>query len=128
MDDTDLQAFEDFDDLYLGEANVNTYASISDDNLQVLGLADGVGDETNALEFSVLEGTSGEVTFEVSQTALVSVAEAFSVEVYNGTGELVYIDMTDNNPLVGDVAGVQLLGLTGNDILQDTVSGLESGD
>ena len=36
--------------------------------------------------------------------------------------------MTDNNPLVGDVAGVQLLGLTGNDILQDTVSGLESGD
>ena len=80
MDDTDLQAFEDFDDLYLGEANVNTYASISDDNLQVLGLADGVGDETNALEFSVLEGTSGEVTFEVSQTALVSVAEAFSVD------------------------------------------------
>ncbi|WP_352310869.1 Ig-like domain-containing protein, partial [Psychrobacter sp. W2-37-MNA-CIBAN-0211] len=123
-----LVARNDSDDLDLGSLQVTYYDPISDSDLDILGVAEGTGGADSNLNFTVSEGASGTVSIEVKQTALVAVADAVNIEIYNSNGERVYVGTTGDNPLVGDVIGLELLGLTGNDTLTATVSGLEPGD
>ncbi|QOD11838.1 hypothetical protein IEE84_07895 [Psychrobacter sp. 28M-43] len=118
-------ARDDLDDLDLGALQVTYYDPISESDLDVLGVAEGTGGADSSLGFTVSAGTNGTVSIEVSQTALVTVADAINVEVYNSNNELVYVGTTGSEPLVGNVIGIELLGLTGNDTLTATVSGLE---
>src|SRR5690606_3936184 len=98
------------------------------DNLQVLGLLD-TGAPSTGVQFSVAEGATGDVVIEVSQTALIAVADAFNVEIYDQNGELVGVITTqDSDPLLGDVLGLGVLGLTNNNTLVANVTGLAPGD
>ncbi len=122
---TTFTARDDLDDLDLGALQVTYYDPISESDLDVLGVAEGTGGADSSLGFTVSAGTNGIVSIEVSQTALVTVADAINIEVYNSNNELVYVGTTGSEPLVGNVIGIELLGLTGNDTLTATVSGLE---
>ena len=125
---TTFTARDDLDDLDLGALQVTYYDPISESDLDVLGVAEGTGGADSSLGFTVSAGTNGTVSIEVSQTALVTVADAINIEVYNSNNELVYVGTTGSEPLVGNVIGIELLGLTGNDTLTATVSGLEPDD
>ena len=122
---TTFTARDDLDGLDLGALQVTYYDPISESDLDVLGVAEGTGGADSSLGFTVSAGASGTVNIEVSQTALVTVADAINIEVYNSNNELVYVGTTGGDPLVGNVIGIELLGLTGNDTLTATVSGLE---
>ncbi|MDX2374111.1 Ig-like domain-containing protein, partial [Psychrobacter sp. PP-21] len=122
---TTFTARDDLDDLDLGALQVTYYDPISESDLDVLGVAEGTGGADSSLGFTVSAGTNGTVSIEVSQTALVTVADAINIEVYNSNNELVYVGTTGSEPLVGNVIGIELLGLTGNDTLTATVSDLE---
>src|SRR5690606_15548056 len=63
---------------------------------------------------------------EVSQIALAGVADAFRVEIYDASNNLVYAATTDTS-LVGDIGGLEVLGTTDDDKLIATVTGLEPG-
>ncbi|MER2163962.1 MAG: Ig-like domain-containing protein, partial [Psychrobacter alimentarius] len=126
---TTFAARDDLDALDLGQLQVTYYAPVSGSDLVILGALEGNDGANSSLGFTVNEGTSGTVNISVQQTALVAVADAVNIEVYNAAGERVYVGTNDgNNPLVGDVIGLEVLGLTGNDTLTATVSGLEPGD
>ena len=120
-------ARDDTDNIDLGELQVTNYPSINGSNLVILGALEGNDGANSSLGFTVNEGTSGSVNISVQQTALVAVADAVNIEVYNSNGDLVYVGTTGGDPLVGDVIGLELLGLTGNDTLIATVSDLEPG-
>ena len=119
-------ARDDIDNLEL-ELQVATTVPVDAVNYTLLEVVGGNDGTESNLGFTVNEGTNGTVSIEVKQTALVAVADAINVEVYNGD-ELVYVGTTGGDPLVGDVIGLELLGLTGNDTLTATVSGLEPGN
>ncbi|MEN6670023.1 Ig-like domain-containing protein, partial [Psychrobacter sp. B38] len=125
---TTFAARDDSDTLDLGQLQVTYYPPVSDSDLLILGALEGTGGTESNLGFTVSEGASGTVSISVQQTALVAVADAVNIEIYNAAGERVYVGTTGNDPLVGDVIGLELLGLTGNDTLTATVSGLEPGD
>ena len=127
VDTSVIIARDDTDNIDLGQLQVTSYPSITGSNLVVLGIAEGSGGTDNSLGFTVSEGASGTVSIEVKQTALVTVADAVNIEVYNSAGQLVYVGTMGNDPLVGNVIGLELLGLTGNDTLTATVTGLEPG-
>ncbi|MEZ7502651.1 Ig-like domain-containing protein, partial [Psychrobacter sp. Arc29] len=120
----DFIARDDLDDLDLGALQVTYYGPVSGSDLDILGVGEGTGGVDSSLNFTVNAGASGTVSIEVSQTALVAVADAINIEVYNSNGDLVYVGTTGDDPLIGDVLGFELLGLTGNDTLTATVSGL----
>ncbi|MGV2494680.1 BapA/Bap/LapF family large adhesin [Pelagerythrobacter aerophilus] len=122
-----LLAVDDTATADLGARDSVTQAPVTDDNLQVLGLLDD-GNATNSLAISVAEGTSGDVAIEVSQTSLLAVADAFNVEIYDSAGELIGVLTTGNDPLLGDVAGLGVLGVTSDNTLVANVTGLEPGD
>ncbi|MBH0065275.1 beta strand repeat-containing protein, partial [Psychrobacter sp. SZ93C1] len=128
VDTTVIIAQDDSNDIDLGELQVTTYPSVNNDSVTVLGVAESDSGADGTLDFTVSEGASGTVSIEVSQTALVAVADAVNIEVYNSNGDRVYVGTTGGDPLVGDVIGLELLGLTGNDTLTAVVSGLEPGD
>ncbi|MDX6806912.1 BapA/Bap/LapF family large adhesin, partial [Terrihabitans rhizophilus] len=111
----------------LGERTSVTRAPITDESLLVLGLTD-TGTVTNGVAITIPEGSTGDVAVEVSQTALVAVADAFNIEVYTADGQLVAVADSDGNPLVGDVAGIVLLGLTSDNTVTATFPGLPPGD
>ncbi|WP_201500660.1 beta strand repeat-containing protein, partial [Psychrobacter arcticus] len=126
IDATVPVARDDSDNINLGELQVTNYPSVNGSDLAVLGVTEtSSGGLDSSLGFTVSEGASGTVSIEVKQTALVTVADAVNIEVYNSNGDLVYVGTTGNEPLVGNVIGLELLGLTGNDTLTATVSGLE---
>ena len=124
---TGILANLDTDQLDLGAlvTVIDNQVVVNAENVQLLGLLEGNDSQVSNTTFSVPEGTSGDVVITVEQTALLAVADAVNVEVYNSNGELVYVGTTGDNPLIGDALGVDLLGLTGNDTLVATVSGLE---
>jgi len=111
----------------LGSRVSVTHPSETDESLQVLGLLDD-GNATNSIAISVAEGSTGDVVIEVSQSALLAVADAFNVEIYDADGELVGVLTTGNDPLLGDVAGLGVLGLTSDSTLVANVQGLAPGD
>jgi hypothetical protein len=121
-------ARDDIDNLEL-ELQVATTVPVDAANYTLLEVVGGNDGTESNLSFSVGDSKNGTVNIEVKQTALVAVADAISIEVYNkDTNELVYVGSTDDSPLIGDVAGLEILGLTGNDTLTATVSGLEPGN
>ncbi|WP_201589265.1 Ig-like domain-containing protein, partial [Psychrobacter fozii] len=128
VDTTVIIAQDDSNDIDLGKLQVTTYPSVNNANVIVLGVAESDSGAEGTLDFTVSEGANGTVSIEVSQTALVAVADAVNIEVYNSNGDRVYVGTTGGDPLVGDVIGLELLGLTGNDTLTAVVSGLEPGD
>ncbi|MFI8554365.1 beta strand repeat-containing protein, partial [Psychrobacter sp. NPDC077938] len=128
VDTTVIIAQDDSNDIDLGKLQVTTYPSVNNDSVTVLGVAESDSGTDGTLDFTVSEGANGTVSIEVSQTALVAVADAVNIEVYNSNGDRVYVGTTGGDPLVGDVIGLELLGLTGNDTLTAVVSGLEPGD
>jgi large repetitive protein len=71
---------------------------------------------------------TGDVRVEVSQTALVAVADAFVIEVLDEAGNVVFTAATPDNPLVADVAGLGVLGVTGDNTLVTTATGLPPGN
>ena len=121
----DFIAQNDTSTLDLGELKVNQNEPINGSDLNVLGVTEGTGGSGSRLNFTVSEGASGLVNITVKQTALVTVADAVNIEVYDGSGLLVYVGTTGNEPLVGNVIGLELLGLTGNDTITATVSNLK---
>ncbi|MGP5186196.1 beta strand repeat-containing protein, partial [Psychrobacter alimentarius] len=125
---TTFAARDDSDALDLGQLQVTYYAPVSGSDLVILGALEGNDGANSSLGFTINEGTSGTVNISVQQTALVAVADAVNIEVYNSNGDLVYVGTTGGDPLVGDVIGIELLGLTGNGTLTATVSGLEPDD
>ncbi|MGP9493509.1 beta strand repeat-containing protein, partial [Psychrobacter sp. AOP7-B1-24] len=125
VDTTTIVAQDDSDDLDLGQLQVTTYPSVNNDSVTVLGVAESDSGTDGTLDFTVSEGATGTVSIAVQQTALVAVADAVNIEVYNSAGDRVYVGTTGGDPLVGNVIGLDLLGVTGNDTLTATVSGLE---
>ncbi|MGP9558663.1 Ig-like domain-containing protein, partial [Psychrobacter sp. AOP7-A1-24] len=121
-------ARDDADELDLGDLQIAQIPVYTNETYDLLNLAEGTDGSEGALPFTVSESSNGMVDIEVSQTALVTIADAIRIEVYDSNGDQVYAGTTGVNPLVGDVVGLELLGLTGNDTLTATVSGLEPGD
>ena len=124
-------AQNDINDMELGAQIAIVNAPVTDSDTQVLGLLEGspaAGSPMAGTTLTVDEGFFGEVVVEVSQNALVAVADAYTVEIIDAEGNVVATAMTPDNPLVGDVAGVNLIGVTGDDTLVVTFSGLPSGD
>nr|WP_240485820.1 BapA/Bap/LapF family large adhesin [Alteromonas marina] len=121
----------DNNDMELGAQTAIVNAPVSDSDFRVIG-SDAVSPVAGSPEASttltVDAGFFGEVVVEVSQTALVAVADAYRIDIVDADGNVVASAMTPDNPLIGDVAGVNLIGLTGDDTLVAKFSGLPAGD
>ena len=121
----------DNNDMELGAQTAIVNAPVTDSDFQVIGLAEGspaAGSPEASTTLTVDAGFFGEVVVEVSQTALVAVADAYRVDIIDADGNVVATAMTPDNPLIGDVAGVNLIGVTGDDTLVAKFSGLPEGD
>ena len=55
-------------------------------------------------------------------------ASAFAIDVVDADGKVVFTAITPDSSLVGDVATLPILGVTGSDTLTTTVTGLEPGE
>ena len=124
-------AQNDSNDMELGAQTAIVNAPVTDSDLQAIGLAEGspaAGSPTASTTLTVDPGFFGEIVVEVSQEALVAVADAYIIEIVDSSGNVVATAMTPDNPLIGDVAGVNLLGLTGDNTLVAKFSGLPAGD
>src|SRR5690606_10372077 len=122
-----LQGANDAADADMGTRESVTHAPVSDENLQLLGLLDN-GSQAAGVSFTVGQGSTGDIVIQVSQNALIAVADAFNVEIYDATGKLVHVLTTGNDPLVGDVLGTGILGLTGDNTLVANITGLAPGE
>ncbi len=111
----------------LGSRASTTQPPVSDASLEVLGLLD-TGTPTNGVPVTIAAGSTGDLAIEVSQTALIAVADAFNVELYDAEGNLVAVATTGNDPLIGDVAGIKIFGLTGDNTLVANFNGLAPGN
>ncbi|ELB1641457.1 Ig-like domain repeat protein [Vibrio alginolyticus] len=141
-DFTAASAQSDSVDMALGVQTSQVSEPVTDSDTQVLGLLEGASSDTtlssisttnNASSISstpiiVGSGFNGEVVVEVNQEALVAVADAYVVEVVDAQGQVVRQAVSPDNPLVGDVAGLTVLGVTGDDTLVANFSGLPAGE
>ncbi|WP_369530573.1 BapA/Bap/LapF family large adhesin, partial [Alteromonas stellipolaris] len=121
----------DNNDMELGAQTAIVNAPVTDSDFQVIGLAEGspaAGSPQASTTLTVDAGFFGEVVVEVSQTALVAVADAYRVDIIDADGNVVATAMTPDNPLIGDAVGINLIGLTGDDTLVAKFSGLPAGD
>ncbi|MGF7154130.1 beta strand repeat-containing protein, partial [Novosphingobium gossypii] len=120
-------AVNDVASLNMGAQTSVTRPSATDGSVTVVGLleSDIGADETTTI--TVPTDRTGSVRIEVSQAALVAVADAFRLDVIDAQGNVVYSAVTQNS-LVGDVAGLNVLGLTGDNRLVAIVEGLPPGD
>jgi len=122
-----LAAVDDTAGLDMGAQSSITYPSQTATDVTVAGLLESEYGTDNSVTVTIADDATGEVRIEVSQTALVAVADAFRLDVVDADGNVVYSAVTDNS-LLGDVAGLGVLGLTDNDTLVATVTGLAPGD
>jgi len=103
-------------------------------DLKLLGLLEGSQQPTfaqaqvNGKKLTIDPNTLGSVDIQVDQVSLLSIAQAVQIYVFDQDGNIVHRAMTSDNPLVGDLVGIPILGLTDNGGLSTTVSALESGD
>ncbi|MCQ8849646.1 Ig-like domain-containing protein [Alteromonas stellipolaris] len=121
----------DNNDMELGAQTAIVNAPVTDSDFQVIGLAEGspaAGSPEASTTLTVDAGFFGELVVEVSQTALVAVADSYRVDIIDADGNVVATAMTPDNPLIGDAVGINLIGLTGNDKLVAKFSGLPAGD
>ncbi|HBS83120.1 MAG TPA: hypothetical protein DEA72_08675, partial [Halomonas campaniensis] len=115
----------------LGNQTSLDYTPDSTSEVQVIDLLDSFPEDAGT---TVIVGDnedfnafSGDLEVEVSQVGLLAVAGAFRVDVYDAGGNLVHTAATADSPLVGDVAGLGILGLTDDGALTTKVTGLEPG-
>nr|WP_321460558.1 BapA/Bap/LapF family large adhesin [uncultured Vibrio sp.] len=134
-----VAAQSDSIDMALGAQTSQVSEPVTNSDLQVLGLLESASSESvstasvtpasiSSTPIVVDEGFNGEVVVEVSQEALVAVADAYIVEIVDAQGQVVGQAVSPDNPLVGDVAGLTVLGLTGDDTLVANFSGLPAGE
>lgn len=122
-------ARDDADELELGDLQIAQIPVYTNETYDLLNLAEATDGSEGTLPFTVSESSNGTVDIEVSQTALVTVADAINIEIYDSNGDRVYVGTNNGDtPLVGNAVGLEFLGLTGNDTLTATVSGLEPGE
>jgi VCBS repeat-containing protein len=112
--------------LNMGTQTSVTRASATNSNVLVVGLLESNIGVDNSTAITVPAGKDGSVQIQVSQSALVSVADAFRLDVIDANGNVVYSAVTQNS-LVGSAAGLHVLGLTGTTGLTATVEGLAPG-
>ncbi|MBJ2127636.1 Ig-like domain repeat protein [Alteromonas sp. IB21] len=121
----------DNNDMELGAQTAIVNAPVTDSDFQVIGLAEGspaAGSPTASTTFTVRADYFGEVVVEVSQTALVAVANGYRVDIVDADGNVVASATAPDSPLVGDALGLNVLGLIGDDTLVAKFSGLPAGD
>ena len=126
-----VKAENDSVDMELGAQTSVVHTPITDSDMQVLGLLESsssAGSPIAGTPLSVGSGYFGEVVVEINQNALVAVADAYIVEIIDANGNVVATAMSADNPLVGDVAGLNILGVTGDNTLVAKFSGLPEGD
>ncbi|RYF57216.1 MAG: type I secretion C-terminal target domain-containing protein, partial [Comamonadaceae bacterium] len=122
-----LLAVSDAADVDLGSKLSQEQPPITDESLVVIGLLDD-GATTNGVPITVAAGATGDVVIQVRQDALLSVADAFNIEIYDATGTRVYVATAGNDPLVGDALGLDILGVTGDGTVTASVTGLAPGN
>jgi VCBS repeat-containing protein len=121
--------------LDLGGLVVSAERNQSKADLQLLGLLEGSPNLPPTLQQAQQVGQAvtiganslGTLDILINQASLLSVAQALQVYVIDSSGNVVHRAMTADNPLIGDVLGIPLLGLAGGGGLGTTVSGLEAG-
>ncbi|TKB04907.1 Ig-like domain repeat protein [Alteromonas portus] len=121
----------DNNDMELGAQTAIVNTPVTDSDLQVIDVAAGspaAGSPTASTTFTVGADYFGEVVVEVSQTALVAVANGYRVDIVDADGNVVASATTPDSPLVGDAVGLNVLGLLGDDTLVAKFSGLPAGD
>ncbi|MBR9783526.1 MAG: Ig-like domain repeat protein, partial [Gammaproteobacteria bacterium] len=121
----------DNNDMELGAQTAIVNAPVTDSDLQVIDVLTGspaAGSPTASTTFTVRTDYFGEVVVEVSQTALVAVANGYRVDIVDADGNVVASATAPDSPLVGDALGLNVLGLLGDDTLVAKFSGLPAGD
>ncbi|WP_333969586.1 beta strand repeat-containing protein [Alteromonas mediterranea] len=121
----------DNNDMELGAQTAIVNAPVTDSDLQVIDVLTGspaAGSPTASTTFTVGADYFGEVVVEVSQTALVAVANGYRVDIVDADGNVVASATAPDSPLVGDALGLNVLGLLGDDTLVAKFSGLPAGD
>ncbi|MFC3506172.1 Ig-like domain-containing protein [Acinetobacter pseudolwoffii] len=120
-------AYDDDINLDMGNEISITNPEVVDENVQVINLLESTGGIDAGTEV-VLSGSINSLAISISQTSLLAVADAYRVDVLDGNGNIVYSAVTPNSQLVGDVAGLGILGIAGNNnTLTATVSDLPAG-
>jgi len=123
-----IDAVDDLDSLDL-ELQTDISMPINRTETTIVEALGGSNGSNSNLNFTVSDNTNGTVNIEVTESAVVQVADAISLEIYDSNDNLLYVAANGNNPLVGNVLGLEILGLTNNNGgLTATLSGLEPGD
>jgi hypothetical protein len=143
-----LEAVDDNATFDMGQISSTPYGEQINSDIQVLGLLEASGRSAgpatmsmarggsasasgfgldNSVSFTVSEDHFGEIIVGVKQTSLLAVADAFKLEIVDAWGNVVYSAVTQNS-LVGDVAGLGLLGLTDDDRLTARIPDLPPGE
>nr|WP_180103265.1 BapA/Bap/LapF family large adhesin [Acinetobacter sp. YH12133] len=119
-------ALDDNVNLDMGNEITTTEPAVVDENVQVINLLESTGGADAGTEV-VLSGSINSLAISISQTSLLAVADAYRVDVLDENGNIVYSAVTQDSELVGDVAGLGILGITGDNTLTATVSDLPAG-
>ncbi|WP_131394498.1 beta strand repeat-containing protein, partial [Comamonas thiooxydans] len=123
---TVLDAVADTASLDMGAVSSVVEAPVTTSGVQVLGIAESNTGTDLGTGFTVAAGTDGTLQFTVTQQALASVADGYRVDVVDATGKVVYTAVTPGS-VVGSVAGTNLLGVSGDNNITGTVTGLVPG-
>ncbi|EJO35775.1 type I secretion C-terminal target domain (VC_A0849 subclass) [Acinetobacter radioresistens WC-A-157] len=126
IDLTPPNAIDDVVNLDIVSQITTVYPEVTDTDVQVLGLLESDNGTDNGVTVIVGPDQFGVLNIEISQTALAAVADAFRLDVVDANGNVVYSAVTQNS-LVGDVLGLNVLGVTGDNTLTATVRGLQPG-
>ena len=121
-----LQAVPDTVTLDGGSVTAVAQPAVTTDNVQVLGIAEGANGTDGSQSFTIAANSSGTVHIEITQTSLVTVADAYQIDVVDANGNVVY-SATSNGQLLGGVGTANVLGITGNNTLTADVGGLPPG-
>ena len=119
-------AVNDVVSLNMGVQTRVIHPSQTDTDVEVVGLLQSDIGIDNSVPITVRPDQVGEVRIVVTQTALVAVGDAFRLDVIDAQGNVVYSAVTQNS-LLGDVAGLPVLGVVGNNTLVANVPGLLPG-
>nr|WP_262466676.1 Ig-like domain-containing protein [Acinetobacter radioresistens] len=126
IDLTPPNAIDDVVNLDIVSQITTVYPEVTDTDVQVLGLLESDNGTDNGVTVIVGPDQFGVLNIEISQTALAAVADAFRLDVVDANGNVVYSAVTQNS-LLGDVLGLNVLGVTGDNTLTATVRGLQPG-
>ncbi len=126
-DDTPLIANDDVAAVDMGGQHLVSEVATETSNVDVVGLLQSDSGTDAGATFTVADDQVSNVVISVSQTALASVASAFVLDVYDSDGKLVYA-ASGNPALAGDVAGLGVLHVSGDDTLTASIDGLPPGD